>query len=238
MLAAAPADAAAAAAAGPSQVEVEVVVSSSEAPELYGIQVDDALEAGPFEGTGLDLRSSGVLAAFRFPTVVLLVSGTAGIATARALIESPPDTADLALPLRGDVVVYYQVLGRGGGGRFFFGLGGQVGDLQRRLRWLVLMQRCVGMQCPTRREAPMHALFPPPKAPNEASFCYRDAFGAWPSIGPVRVVTTTRGFADAFDDDNLLMYDPDTTAAIILSECPTQPSPCQLPVEREAGLSA
>lgn len=34
----------------------------------------------------------------------------------------------------------------------------------------------------------------------------------------MRVEVTTRGFADAFDGDMQLMYDPDTTAAIILSE--------------------
>jgi hypothetical protein len=45
----------------------------------------------------------------RFPTVVMFVSGPAGAAAARALLESPPDVADLALELRGDVVVYYSV---------------------------------------------------------------------------------------------------------------------------------
>jgi hypothetical protein len=36
----------------------------------------------------------------------------------------------------------------------------------------------------------------------------------------VRVEVTTRGFADAFDGDMTLIYNPDTTAAIILSERP------------------
>lgn len=92
---------------------VELVVERSAAPELFNIQIDDDVEVGPFEGGGLDLRTPGLLAAFRFPTVVIFASGAAGIAAARALLESPPDVAGLALPLRRDVVVYYWVRGRG-----------------------------------------------------------------------------------------------------------------------------
>lgn len=47
------------------QVEVEVVVTEKGEPELYNVQLDDALEVGPFSGSGLDLRSSGAVAAFR-----------------------------------------------------------------------------------------------------------------------------------------------------------------------------
>jgi hypothetical protein len=50
----------------------------------------------------------------------MFVSGPAGIASARALIESPPDTANLAPGLRQDIVVYYSVSHRDGGG---FGAG-------------------------------------------------------------------------------------------------------------------
>lgn len=39
----------------------------------------------------------------------MFVSGAAGIAAARALIESPDDVAYLAPGLRQDVVVYYSV---------------------------------------------------------------------------------------------------------------------------------
>ncbi|KAI8463094.1 MAG: hypothetical protein J3K34DRAFT_445306 [Monoraphidium minutum] len=91
------------------QAEVEVIVSERGQPELYRVQLDDAIEVGPFQGSGLDLRSSGIMAAFRFPTLVLFVSNPAGIAAAAALIESPPDTANLAPGLRSDVVVYYWV---------------------------------------------------------------------------------------------------------------------------------
>jgi hypothetical protein len=45
---------------------------------------------------------------------------------------------------------------------------------------------------------------------------YRDRFEEWAARGAVRVVVTTRGFGDAFDGDDALLYDPDTTAAIIL----------------------
>jgi hypothetical protein len=57
------------------------------------------------------------------------------------------------------------------------------------------------------------------QVPNEAAACFRDRFAGWAARGPVRVVVTTRGFGDAFDGDELLVYDPDTTAAVILSEC-------------------
>lgn len=40
---------------------------------------------------------------------MLFVANPAGIAAARALLESPPDVADLALELRADTVVYYSV---------------------------------------------------------------------------------------------------------------------------------
>ncbi|KIZ07524.1 hypothetical protein MNEG_0437 [Monoraphidium neglectum] len=143
------------------QAEVEIVVSQKGEPDLFNVQLDDAIEVGPFDSTGVDLRSSGVMAPFRFPTVVMFVSGPAGIASARALIESPPDTANLAPGLRQDIVVYYSV-------------------------------------------------------PNEAAVCFRERFEAWKELGNVRVEVTTRGFGDAFDGDMSLLYDPDSTAAIIL----------------------
>lgn len=142
--------------------DIEIVVGEREAPDLFRVDLDDSIEVGPFEGAGLDLRTTGIMAPFRFPTIVMFVSGPAGISAARALIESPNDVADLALALRADLVVYYHV-------------------------------------------------------PNEASVLFRDRFESWSSLGPVRVEVTTRGFADAFDGDMQLMYDPDTTAAIILT---------------------
>jgi hypothetical protein len=44
---------------------LEVVVETGSAPELYAVALDDALEVGPFQGGGLNLREAGVLGAFR-----------------------------------------------------------------------------------------------------------------------------------------------------------------------------
>jgi hypothetical protein len=57
-----------------------------------------------------------------------------------------------------------------------------------------------------------------PQVPNEAAVCFRERFEAWKELGNVRVEVTTRGFGDAFDGDMSLLYDPDSTAAIILGE--------------------
>ena len=48
--------------------------------------------------------------------------------------------------------------------------------------------------------------------------CYQELFSQWQEQYGVRVVITTRSFQDAFDGDDELVYDPETTAAIILSE--------------------
>jgi NAD(P)H-flavin reductase len=55
-------------------------------------------------------------------------------------------------------------------------------------------------------------------APNRASLCLTDRFNDWADQLNVAVVTTTNGFMDAWDGDDTLVYDPETTAAIILSE--------------------
>eukprot|EP00198_Chlamydomonas_reinhardtii_P012783 XP_001702120.1 predicted protein [Chlamydomonas reinhardtii] len=54
------------------------------------------------------------------------------------------------------------------------------------------------------------------KVPNGASVVFKEEFAAWEARGPVRVFTTTASFQDAFDDDDTLTYDPETTGAIIL----------------------
>ncbi|GFR44771.1 hypothetical protein Agub_g6102, partial [Astrephomene gubernaculifera] len=54
------------------------------------------------------------------------------------------------------------------------------------------------------------------KVPNSASIVFGDRFEEWEALGPVRVLTTTVSFQDAFDDDQSLTYDPDTTGALIL----------------------
>lgn len=174
----------------------------------------------------------------RFPTLALFVCGTAGIAAARALLEAPPDVAGLALALRGDVVVYYTVRRPPASPPELIPpapppLPPPVPP--RRLA-LCLTLALRGNVCAEHTGLPLfhppqtqpitptphppHPLNTPshPQAPNDASFLYRAAFERWAAAGPVRVVTSTRGFGDAFDGDDLLMYDPPTTAAIILSE--------------------
>lgn len=47
------------------QAEVQVLVHSKEAPEVYNMGSDDLISVGPFEGTGVDLRSQGVMGVFR-----------------------------------------------------------------------------------------------------------------------------------------------------------------------------
>ena len=56
------------------------------------------------------------------------------------------------------------------------------------------------------------------QAPNEASLCFTEDFGHWQQLG-CSVVTTTKSFQEAFDDDETLTYNPEYTAAIILSKC-------------------
>eukprot|EP00877_Chromochloris_zofingiensis_P007150 jgi/Chrzof1/2689/Cz11g25090.t1 len=87
--------------------EVHLLVSNEEAPDIYAMTEEDSIEVGPFVGAGLDLRSSGLLAIFRYPTLVLFVEGR-GIATARALIESPSSVTNLGLEFRQDVRMYYR----------------------------------------------------------------------------------------------------------------------------------
>lgn len=54
--------------------------------------------------------------------------------------------------------------------------------------------------------------------PNRASLCLADRFSDWEEQYKVVVVPTTSGFMDAWDGDDTLVYDPDMTAAIILSK--------------------
>lgn len=55
-------------------------------------------------------------------------------------------------------------------------------------------------------------------APNRTSLCLTDRFEKWEEQLKVEVVATTNGFMDAWDGDDTLVYDPEATAAIILSE--------------------
>ncbi|KAH7620598.1 hypothetical protein Ndes2526B_g04519 [Nannochloris sp. 'desiccata'] len=56
------------------------------------------------------------------------------------------------------------------------------------------------------------------KAPNQASLCYRDELDTWGKQYGIKVITSTRGtFQDLFDDDDTLMYEPASTAALVLT---------------------
>jgi hypothetical protein len=75
---------------------------------------------------------------------------------------------------------------------------------------------CTATRLPPLPPPPHPHPLPPLQVPNEASVLFRDRFEAWAARGPVRVEVTTRGFGDAFDGDNKLVYEPESTAAIIL----------------------
>ena len=58
----------------------------------------------------------------------------------------------------------------------------------------------------------------PAQAPNEAAVCYRERFARWAAERGVVVAVSTRdSFGDMFDDDATLVYEPASTAAIILT---------------------
>eukprot|EP00775_Hariotina_reticulata_P004579 gene4579-4833_t len=161
--------------------EVSVLVNSKEAPDVYSLGPDDLISIGPFEGTGLDTRSCGILGVFRYPTIVMFVSG-AGIATAAALIESPLGVSTHLSPrLRSDIRVYYSTA-------------------------------------------------------NRMSMCLTEKFDKWQEEYNVQVVPTTAGFMDAWDGDDTLVYDPDTTAAIILTAGDEEAEAAALEVCKEAEI--
>lgn len=163
------------------KAEVQVVVSRKGAPEVYDLGPDDEVWMGPVAGAGLNLRGPGILAYYRFPTLVLMVEGL-GIATARALIESPQDCLNLSLGDRESAVLYY-------------------------------------------------------KAPNDAALCYQELFEHWQQSYGVRVVVTTHSFQDAFDGDDDLVYDPGSTAAIILTAADEEAEAAALSACSEAEIS-
>ena len=61
----------------------------------------------PLQGAGMDLRGP-LVAMYQFPTIVIFCEGR-GIATAKALLETPPPEGGLNFPYREDVRMYYRV---------------------------------------------------------------------------------------------------------------------------------
>lgn len=55
--------------------------------------------------------------------------------------------------------------------------------------------------------------------PYRTSLCLTERWDQWQEQYGVQVVPTTASFSDAWDGDDTLVYDPDSTAAFILSEC-------------------
>lgn len=60
------------------QAELHLLVSREEAPEVFDMEQDDSVEVGPFRGAGLDLRGSGILAVYQYPTVSVGRGGGCG----------------------------------------------------------------------------------------------------------------------------------------------------------------
>ncbi len=245
--------------ASPAQPSQQLLASSNghsgaSADALLGLEDDEEdeeqqqeddygpeLEMGPFQGQGLDLRSSGILAIYRFPTVrtclaargrggiggqpteagpratwpcpvgwrapgslqvVLFVSGR-GIATARALLEGEQDAPTLNPWQRKEVRVYYKVC-------WGWGWGWRDTPAGSHARTGTVLDLCASTF--------------QTQVPNEAHVLFSERFEAWregasgPSGSRLHVVpTTARTFQDAFDDDDTFAYDPNYTAAIILS---------------------
>jgi hypothetical protein len=56
------------------------------------------------------------------------------------------------------------------------------------------------------------------QAKNQASVCYDDELAGWEERYGAKVIVSTRDtFLEMFDDDDTLVYEPDSTAAIILT---------------------
>lgn len=92
---------------GSALAELSLLVTKEESPALYNCSEEDALECGPFQGYGLDLKG-GIGAVFLCPTIVIFCEGQ-GIATARALMAATTDVGGLSFKLRTDVRMYYRV---------------------------------------------------------------------------------------------------------------------------------
>jgi hypothetical protein len=75
------------------------------------------------------------------------------------------------------------------------------------------------------------------RAANEQSLCFRDEFESWEQRYGVKVVTSTRdSFSDMFDFDDTLMYEPESTAAIILTGESEEAEIAALEVCKEAEI--
>lgn len=173
--------------------KIQLWVTEDDAPDLWGAKVGESLlELGPFEGTGVDLKP--VAGAFAFPTVVLFVSGE-GAAAARALLAASPDAGGLVLRLRRDVVVYYK---------------------SPNARSMAFADELESAWARRAAEAGGWD----PKNSEKTSSSSTSSSSSPSFAGPrVRVVTATRGesFAEMFDDDDELEYEPSQTCCLVFT---------------------
>jgi hypothetical protein len=74
------------------------------------------------------------------------------------------------------------------------------------------------------------------KVPNDDSVCYAELFDLWESEFGVKTVVHTSSFLDAFDDDETLEYEPESTAVISMGEGETEKLAEELCEEAEIKL--
>eukprot|EP01023_Acetabularia_acetabulum_P021540 TRINITY_DN2131_c0_g1_i1.p2 TRINITY_DN2131_c0_g1~~TRINITY_DN2131_c0_g1_i1.p2 ORF type:complete len:346 (-),score=78.77 TRINITY_DN2131_c0_g1_i1:131-1168(-) len=82
------------------------LAAEGDSEDTWKLSDGDLIEVGPFEGTGLNLRTP-IMSIFAYPTLVMFVSGK-GIASLKALIECSSDITSLSLSHRETVRVYYR----------------------------------------------------------------------------------------------------------------------------------
>lgn len=90
-----------------------------------------------------------------------------------------------------------------------------------------------GLSFPLRSDVRMYY-----RASNESELLYRPLYEEWQQNKGVQVITATRdSFMDMFDDDDTLVYEPATTAAIILTRGTEEDEEAALEVCKEAEIS-
>jgi hypothetical protein len=206
---------------------LQLLVSPKQAPELCATKPGDLVAVGPFEGQGLDLLRSGLLAVFRYRTLVLFVggpeAGPGAIATARALLLSAAGrypTSLLPAMRSGGVVVYYWAPN---GASVCFGQEDfDAWGSTTTMAYLEEEEEEGGGDGGQKGASP-------PSSHARRITRHR---------ANVRVVTTTRGFADAFDGDDDLVFDPDETAAIVLTGGDASAEQAARQVCRDAEIGA
>jgi hypothetical protein len=216
---------------------LQLLVSPKQAPELCACKPGDLVAVGPFQGRGLDFVRSGLLAVFRYRTLVVFVGGPdaapSAVATARALLLSGAGgypTSLLPAMRSGGVVVYYW---SANGASVCFGQ--EDFDAWGSTTTMAYVEEEDG-------EGGEGGVAGGGGGGGGNNNNNNNNSSGRPTItrhrADVRVVTTTRGFADAFDGDDDLVFDPDETAAIVLTGGDAAAEAAALAVCREAEITA